>query len=58
MRINERVLVKEFLAAVSSVIESLVTYPEPFPLVHRQTRRINLRRFRTAFSTELLMIRL
>jgi plasmid stabilization system protein ParE len=30
---------------VSTVIESLVTYPEPFPLVHRQTRRINLRRF-------------
>ena len=35
----------EFLAAVSTVIESLVTYPERFPVVYRQTRRVNLRRF-------------
>lgn len=35
----------EFLAAVSTVIESLVTYPERFPIVHRQTRRVSLRRF-------------
>jgi plasmid stabilization system protein ParE len=35
----------EFLAAVSNVIESLVAYPERFPVVHRQTRRVNLRRF-------------
>ena len=35
----------EFLAAVSIVIESLVTYPESFPVVYRQTRRANLRRF-------------
>jgi hypothetical protein len=32
---------------MSTVIESLVTYPERFPLVHRQTRRVNLRRFPT-----------
>jgi plasmid stabilization system protein ParE len=35
----------EFLAAVSTVIESLATYPERFPVVYRQTRRANLRRF-------------
>jgi plasmid stabilization system protein ParE len=35
----------EFLAAVSIVVESLVTYPESFPVVYRQTRRANLRRF-------------
>ena len=47
----------EFLAAVSSVIESLVTYPERFPVVHRQTRRVNCVVSHTAFSTELLTIR-
>ena len=36
---------EEFLAAVSNVIESLGTFPESFPVVHRQTRRVNLRRF-------------
>jgi plasmid stabilization system protein ParE len=35
----------EFLAAVSTVIESLVAHPERFPIVYRQTRRVNLRRF-------------
>ena len=35
----------EFLAAVDTVIESLVTYPERFPVVYRQTRRVNLNRF-------------
>ena len=35
----------EFLAAVSTIIESLVAYPERFPIVYRQTRRVNLRRF-------------
>jgi len=35
----------EFLAAVSTGIESLVAYPERFPIVYRQTRRANLRRF-------------
>ena len=35
----------EFLAAVSTVIESLVIYPERFPVVYRRTRRVNLRRF-------------
>jgi len=35
----------EFLAAVSTVIESLGAYPERFPIVYRQTRRVNLRRF-------------
>lgn len=35
----------EFLAAVSTVIESLVAPPERFPIVYRQTRRVNLRRF-------------
>jgi plasmid stabilization system protein ParE len=48
---------EEFLGAVSTVIESLVAYPERFPVIYRQTRRANLRRFRTAFSTELLTIR-
>jgi plasmid stabilization system protein ParE len=47
----------EFLAAVNTIIESLVAYPERFPVVYRQTRRVNLHRFRTAFSTELLTIR-
>ena len=45
MRINERVSATSFLAAVSTVSESLVTYPERFPVVYRQTRRVNLRRF-------------
>ncbi len=35
----------EFLAAVSTVIESLITYPERFSIVYRQTRRANLNRF-------------
>jgi len=35
----------EFLAAVSTLIQSLETYPEGFPVVYRQTRRANLRRF-------------
>jgi plasmid stabilization system protein ParE len=35
----------EFLAAVSTVIESLAAQPERFPIVYRQTRRVNLRRF-------------
>jgi plasmid stabilization system protein ParE len=35
----------EFLAEVSNVIESLVAYPERSPVVRRQTRRVNLRRF-------------
>jgi plasmid stabilization system protein ParE len=50
----------EFLAAVSTVIESLVTYPERFPIVHRETRRLSLRRFPYSlfFSTELSRIRL
>jgi len=43
---NQRAgLGNEFLAAVSIVIESLVRYPESFPVVYRQTRRANLRRF-------------
>ena len=37
----------EFLSAVSTVIEveSLVVYPERFPIVFRQTRRVHLNRF-------------
>ena len=35
----------EFLAAVSTVIESLVAYPERFSIVYRKTRRVHLRRF-------------
>ncbi len=36
---------EDFLAGVSTVIESLMAYPERFPIVHRQTRRVHLRRF-------------
>ena len=36
---------EEFLAAVSIVIESLESCPERFPVVYRQTHRVNLRRF-------------
>ena len=36
---------EDFLTAVSAVIESLKTYPERFPIVYRQARRANLRRF-------------
>jgi plasmid stabilization system protein ParE len=36
---------EEFLAAVNTVVESLVAYPERFPVVYRQTRRVNLPRF-------------
>lgn len=36
---------EEFLAAVGTVVESLAAYPERFPIVYRQTRRANLRRF-------------
>ena len=35
----------QFLAAVSTVIESLAAQPERFPIIYRQTRRVNLRRF-------------
>ena len=35
----------EFLVAVSTVVESLVGYPERFPVVYRETRRVHLRRF-------------
>ena len=35
----------EFLAAVGTVVESLTMYPERFPIVYRQARRANLRRF-------------
>ncbi len=43
---NQRVgLGDEFLAAVGTVVESLTTYPEGFPIVYRQARRANLRRF-------------
>jgi|SRR5438309_6691031 len=35
----------EFLLAVTTVVESLVAYPERFPAVYRGTRRVNLRRF-------------
>lgn len=35
----------DFLVAVNAVIESLVAYPERFPIVYRQTRCVHLRRF-------------
>jgi plasmid stabilization system protein ParE len=35
----------EFLAVVNTVIKSLLAYPERFPVVYRETRRVNLRRF-------------
>ena len=44
MRINERVLVTSSCSG-EYVIESLVTYPEHFPVVYRLTRRVSLRRF-------------
>ena len=47
----------EFLAAVSTIIESLVTYPERFPVVYRQTRRVICGVSRIASSTELLRTR-
>jgi hypothetical protein len=47
----------EFLAAVSIVIESLVRYPESFPIVYRETVVQICIDSRTACSTELLMIR-
>ena len=43
--------------AVSDVMESLMAYPESFPVVYRQTRRVNLPRFRMVSTTELLMIK-
>ena len=36
---------EEFLAAVSTGVESLARYPEGFPIDYRQTRRANLDRF-------------
>lgn len=36
---------EEFLAAVRMVVESIIAYPERFPVVHRNTRRALLRRF-------------
>jgi len=43
---NQRAgLGEEFLAEVSTVVESLMAYPEQFPIVYRETRRANLRRF-------------
>jgi plasmid stabilization system protein ParE len=35
----------EFLVVVSTVVESLVEYPERFPVVYRETRRVHMRRF-------------
>jgi toxin ParE1/3/4 len=42
---RRRGLGDEFLTAVSGVIEALMAYPESFPVVYRQTRCVNLRRF-------------
>jgi plasmid stabilization system protein ParE len=42
----------DFLVAVNAVIESLVAYPERFPIVYRQTRRVHLRRFPYSLFTE------
>lgn len=36
---------EEFLAVVRMVIESTMANPERFPVVHRRTRRVLLRRF-------------
>lgn len=49
---------EEFLAAAGAVMELIQANPERFPVVHRQTRRALFRLFRTAFTTELLTIRL
>ena len=54
MRINRAGLGDEFLTAVTTVIESLVTYPERFPVVYARHVRVNLRRVPYSFSTELL----
>lgn len=36
---------EEFLAAVGSLLESVATNPQQFPVVHRHTRRALFRRF-------------
>jgi len=36
---------EEFLEATGLVIESVMANPELFPIIHRQTRRVLLRRF-------------
>ncbi|MBI4526859.1 MAG: type II toxin-antitoxin system RelE/ParE family toxin [Deltaproteobacteria bacterium] len=36
---------EDFLAAVRTILESIVANPERFPVIHRQTRRALLRRF-------------
>lgn len=35
----------EFLAAVQAALESILNHPEAAPIVHRETRRVLLRRF-------------
>lgn len=45
VRETTRGLGEEFLVEVSTVVESLVAYPERHPMVYRETRRANLRRF-------------
>jgi plasmid stabilization system protein ParE len=35
----------EFLAAVQAALESILNHPEAAPIVHRETRRLLLRRF-------------
>lgn len=42
---QRRGLGDEFLSALSTAIQSVLEYPERFPVVYRQMRRINLRRF-------------
>ena len=36
---------EEFLGAVTTAIQSVLANPQQFPVVHRQTRRVLLRRF-------------
>ena len=36
---------EEFLTAVQSALENVVAHPTRYPVVHRETRRVLLRRF-------------
>ncbi len=49
---------EEFLTAVTNALNSVSGNPERYPIVYRETRRLQLRRFPFSVFTELSMIKL
>jgi plasmid stabilization system protein ParE len=53
---ERRGLGDEFLAEARRVVDTVVALPNGYPVIHRDTRRALVRRFRTASSIVSLMI--